>query len=335
MNDARLPSSPPEQLHRVAVVMCPQHSLASVALVLDAFRMANQCGQPHRFELLRISEDGLPVQHADGVFHVDADPDALSRDPVDLVVVPSLWASGPQAVASHPRVIAALASLPPQVLLAGFCSGVYLLAAAGRLSGRRATTHWLLGEGLARRYPDIQLDLTANLTQDAGVICSGGSLAAIDGCLHAVGQLAGREVVKALSRMLVTDVQRGPQTRFMPPVGQRRHHDELVSSVQRRIEAEHAETLSLQMLAQQVHLTVRTLQRRFQAATGITPLAYQQTVRLEVAKDLLAESRTPVGDIAARVGYQDRVAFGRLFKKHTGMTPAAYRQQQVQGTHRA
>jgi AraC family transcriptional regulator, transcriptional activator FtrA len=268
------------------------------------------------------------VSHDDGTFHVDGGPEVLAQDGFELVVVPSLWGRGPQAVASHPRMIAALASLPPRVLLAGFCSGVYLLAAAGRLSGRRATTHWLLGEGLARRYPDIQLDLTANLTQDGDVICSGGSLAAIDGCLHAVGQLAGRDMVKALSQMLVTDVRRGPQTRFTPPVGVRRHHDEEVHQVQQRIEASHAETLSLQMLAQQVHMTVRTLQRRFRAATGITPLAYQQNVRLDVAKDLLAETRTPVGEIAARVGYQDRVAFGRLFKKHTGMTPAAYRQQQ-------
>jgi AraC family transcriptional activator FtrA len=74
-------------------------------------------------------------------------------------------------------------------------------------------------------------------------------------------------------------------------------------------------------------MTVRTLQRRFMAATGITPMAYLQTLRMEASEDLLASERISVVEVAAQVGYQDRVAFGRLFKKTTGMTPAAFRQQ--------
>jgi transcriptional regulator GlxA family with amidase domain len=309
----------------VAVLICPQHSLASVALVVDVFRMANHAGQPHRFELCRVSEDGRPVGHADGQLAVDGGPECLTR--ADLVVVPSLWDQGPQAVKASPRLVATLAGLPASVRLASLCSGAYLLAAAGRLDGRRATTHWVLADGLARRYPQVQLEPQANVVVDGELICSGGSLAAIDGCMAALQALAGPAVVQAVSRLLVTDASRGPQSRFTPPGAGRRHQDDAVAQIQRLIEARHAETLSLQALADSVHLTVRTLQRRFQAALHMTPMAYQQAVRLEAAMALLTQGRLSVEAVAAEVGYTDRVAFGRQFKRHTGVTPAAWRQQ--------
>lgn len=316
---------PAVPLKRVAVLLCPEHSLASVALVLDAFRMANQLPGGERFALVRVSEDAQAVNHADGRLVVDAGPEVLAQ--MDLVVVPSLWTNGELAVARNPRLVQALSDLPAQVLLAAFCSGAYLVAAAGRLDGRQATTHWLLAKGLARRYPRVSVDPTRNLTHDGGVICSGGSLAAIDGCLYAVQQLAGREVARQLSRLLVTDLQRGPQSRFMPPAGTRQHNDGEVRALQAHMADRLAEPLSLPQLAQTVHMTVRTLQRRFAAATGVTPMAYLQTLRMQASQDLLATERLSVAEVAEQVGYQDRVAFGRLFKKTTGMTPAAYRQQ--------
>lgn len=311
--------------HRVAVLICPQHSLASVALVIDVFRMANHTEQPHRFDLCRVSEDGRAVVHADGQLAVDGGPECLAA--ADLVVVPSLWDQGPQAVKASPRLVAALSRLPRSVRLASFCSGAYLLAAAGRLDGRRATTHWVLADGLARRYPQIRLEPEANVVVDEELICSGGSLAAIDGCMAALRALAGPALVQAVSRLLVTDTHRGPQSRFTPPGAGRRHQDEAVAQVQRMIEERHAETLSLQALAEGVHLTVRTLQRRFQAALHMTPMAYQQALRLEAAMALLTQGRLSVEAVASEVGYTDRVAFGRQFKRHTGLTPAAWRQR--------
>jgi AraC family transcriptional regulator, transcriptional activator FtrA len=320
-------SAPLSQIewHRVAVLVCPQHSLASVALVLDAFRMANQLPGRHRFVLYRVSEDGRPVSHLDGQLAVDAGPESLSG--MRLVVVPSLWTQGEEAVAQHPRLVRALGELPAQVLVAALCTGAYLVAASGRLDGKQATTHWLLAKGLARRYPEVRVHATQNLTHDGGVICTGGSMAALDGCLHAVQQLAGRQVARNLARMLVTDLHRGPQTRFMPPLGGRAHTDREVQWLQQRMAEQAGASWRLQSLAESVHLTVRTLQRRFLAATGVTPMAYLQSVRMEMSQDLLASERLSVAEVAEQVGYQDRVAFGRLFKKTTGMTPAAYRQQ--------
>lgn len=317
--------------HRVAVLLCPQHSLASIGLVLDVLRMANHLPGAPYFELLRISESGQAVAHEDGLLSVDGGPECLAQ--MDLVVIPSLWMAGPAAVAGSPRLIQALRELPERVLVASLCSGVYLLAASGRLNQRPATTHWMLADGLQARYPRVQVQAACNLTQSGNLICSGGSLAGVDACLQAVERLCGRKIAEDLARLLVTDLRHGPQSAYMPSPGWRRHVDGEIQAIQAYLAEHFAETLSLEALAAQIHVSVRTLQRRFLAACGMTPMQYQQALRIERSKDLLENSRLPVEAIAEQVGYQDRVAFGRLFKRLTGLTPAAYRQRQGWGHH--
>jgi len=315
-----------KQVHRIGVYLCRHHSLASVGLVLDTFRMANQVPGQHRFALSRISQDGQPVPHPDGTLAVDGGL-ALLAD-VEVVVIPSLWSHGDAAVADNPALIDALRALPPQVMVATMCTGAYLLAATGRLNERQATTHWMLADGFHDRFPDVRLKASENLTHDGNMICSGGSLAAVDACLYVVQLLAGRDMAREVARMLVTDLQRGQQALYAPPHGWRQHADGEVRRLESYIADHHDQTLKLEGLARQIHVSVRTLQRRFLAATGMTPIQYQQAVRIERGKDLLEADKLAVQDIAAQVGYQDRVAFGRLFKKATGMTPAAYRQRQ-------
>ncbi len=311
--------------HRIGVLICRQHSLGSYGLVLDAFRMANQLGAGHVFELTRISQDGRPVSHPDGCMTVDAGLDVLAD--MDAVLIPSLWLNGPQAVAEQGDLVQALTQLDASVLVATLCTGAYLLAASGRLNGKPATTHWMLADGFQARFPQVQVQAQSNLTHDGELVCSGGSLAAVDVCLYVVQLLAGRDLSRNLARLLVTDLTRGPQTLYTPPQGWRRHADQDIHQIEAYIAQHHEQVLSLDQLAQRMHTSVRTLQRRFLAATGMTPIQYQQAVRIDRSKDLLEASALPVGLVAEQVGYQDRVAFGRLFKKVTGLTPAAYRQQ--------
>lgn len=328
-----LPQHPPRCVYKVGVVLCPQSSLASLGLVMDVFRMANQLPGAHRFELTRVSEDGMGIEHPDGSLRVEAGPAQLRHQ--NLVVLPSLWMQGDAAVACSPQLVAALAGLPEQVLVASLCTGAYLLAASGRLDHCRATTHWMLAGALQASYPAVQVSPQDNLVQQGPLICSGGSLAGVDACLHAVQQLAGMDTARNLARLLVTDLYRGPQTRYMPPYGWPRHADAEVRQLQSHLEAHHAQPMGLDDMARHIHVSVRTLQRRFLAATGMTPMQYLQAVRIERSKDLLEGARLPVPEVAARVGYQDRVAFGRQFKKAVGMSPGAYRQKQQGPTHPA
>jgi len=313
--------------HKVGVLLCGQSSLASLGLVMDVFRMGNQLPGAHRFVLTRVSEDGNAVRHEDGDLRVDGDASLLAG--MDLVVVPSLWTQGASAVEGHPGFVKALRDLPAPVRVVTMCTGAYLLAASGRLDGLRATTHWMLADGLQQAYPAVEVDARENLIEQGALICSGGSLAGVDACLHAVKLVAGPETAKALARMLVTDTQRGPQTLFMPAFSRPRHADREVHALQDFVDEHYAQSLTLDDMARRIHVSVRTLQRRFLAATGMTPMQYLQTVRIERGKSLLTTERMPVADIAEKVGYQDRVSFGRLFKSTVGMTPAAYRQRHL------
>lgn len=313
------------RMHRVGVLVCAQASLASLGLMMDIFRMANLMSGAHRFELIRVSNDGQAVHHPDGMLSVEGGASLLSD--TNLVVVPSMWTQGAAAVEGNPLLVKALRELPERVLVVAMCTGAYLLAATGRLAGKCATTHWLLADDLSARYPDVHVDADANLVQQGGLICSGGSLAGVDACLHAVQLLTDRATARGLAAMLVTDLHRGPQSSFAPSLGLRHHADKEMRHLQDLLESRCQEAWGLDDMAAQVHVSVRTLQRRFLAATGMTPVQYLQAARIERSKDLLESERLPVPEVAARVGYQDRVAFGRLFKKMVGMTPAAYRQK--------
>lgn len=325
---ARMPGVPwPRTTHQVGVLLCPELSLASLGLLMDVFRMGNQLPGSHRFALTRVSEDGQPVHHEDGELRVDGDASLLSG--MDLVVVPSLWTQGSRAVERNPRLVRALRDLPGHVRVVTMCTGAYLLAASGRLDGLKATTHWLLAEALQQSYPAVQVDARENVIEQGALICSGGSLAGVDACLHAVRVVAGQDTARALARMLVTDMRRGPQTLFMPAFSRPRHADREVHALQDFLDERYAQPLTLDDMARHIHVSVRTLQRRFLAATGMTPMQYLQTVRIEHGKSLLASERLSVADIAAMVGYQDRVSFGRLFKSAVGMTPAGYRQKHL------
>lgn len=314
-----------KRVHRVGVVLCPQLSLASLGLLMDVFRMGNQLPGAHRFELTRVSQDGRSVVHTDGDLRVEGDASLLAG--MDLVVVPSMWTAGDRAVAQNPGLVEALRTLPEQVLVVTMCTGAYMLAASGRLDHRKATTHWMLADALQSAYPQVKVEPEENLIQQGNLICSGGSMAGVDACLHAVQLLTDRDTAKALARMLVTDVSRGPQTLYMPPHGWQRHTDKEVRVLQNHLESSYAQALTLEDMARQIHVSVRTLQRRFLAAVGMTPMQYLQVVRIERSKDLLEAERLSVSAVSALVGCPDRVAFGRLFKKLAGMTPAAYRQQ--------
>lgn len=319
-------SSPsPRPRHTVAVLVCPQHSLGSLGLVLDIFRMANQVPGGHRFDLLRLSEDGCDVVHPDGVLTIDGGPQCMVQ--ADLVVIPSLWTEGAQAVQASPQMVRCLAQLPQGTQIATLCTGVYLLAASGRLDGREVTTHWQLAEPFQSAYPRVHVQPDHNLVSGADLLCSGGALAGIDACLAAVARLAGPETAQALSRLLVTPLSRGPQSRYVPPLGVRRHNDAGVHALQRAMAADVATSRSLADMAASLHVSVRTLQRRFLQATGQTPTQCHQALRIEQACRWLEGTRWPVDLVAERVGYADRVAFGRQFKKVTGVTPAAWRQQ--------
>lgn len=209
--------------------------------------------------------------------------------------------------------------------LLSICSGVFVLAAAGLLEGKRATTHWRYTAELAARYPGIEVDPGA-LYVDAGqVITSAGSAAGIDACLHVVTQDFGTAVANSVARRLVMAPQRaGGQLQFIPaPVAKDARNDlaPVLDWARKRLD----QPLTVADMARQALMGERTFLRRFTATTGVPPKAWLQAARLALARELLESSALPLERLAERCGFGSIEALRRAFRKHSGLPPSAYR----------
>jgi len=209
--------------------------------------------------------------------------------------------------------------------VAGICTGVAFLAEAGLLDGRRATTHWAMGEVLRQRYPDVLWQTEQFVTEDRGVLCSGGVYAAIDLSLYLVQRFCGHEIALKCARSLLVSMPRGSQSGFAVTPLSRAHDDGKIREVEDWLRRHFQRDTSIERLAGRAGLSARTFIRRFKAATGCLPGAYVQMLRIAAARELLERGGTSVQAVCTKVGYEDAAFFRGLFKRHTGMTPADYR----------
>ena len=222
--------------------------------------------------------------------------------------------------------------MPMARLIAGVCTGVAMLAEAGLLDGRRATTHWAVADHYKQRYPKVDWQPQLCVTEDRGVLCGGGVYASIDLALYIVEKLCGRDIAIGCAKSLVVQMPRTYQTGFsVVPFGSD-HADALIRRAEDWLHNNFPDDIDLDELAQDLALTPRTFLRRFKSATGETPLAYLQRLRTEAAKRMLEEDRMTIQEVGLAVGYEDVAFFRDLFKRHVGLTPGAYRERYGQST---
>ena len=211
--------------------------------------------------------------------------------------------------------------------LCSVCAGAFWLGHAGLLSGRPATTHWALEEEFERSFSNIALAVDRILIDDNDIITAGGVMAWLDLGLHLVGRYLGAEVVSKTARHLLVDTQGREQKNyrtFRPALG---HGDGAIRKLQHFMEQNSDGELTVAALALRCNMSERNLARRFSHATGLSPNAYVQQLRMERARGLLERSRLSVAQTANAVGYSDISAFTKTFRTVTGLTPAAYRQR--------
>jgi AraC family transcriptional regulator, transcriptional activator FtrA len=205
------------------------------------------------------------------------------------------------------------------------CSGVYVLAAAGLLSGKRVTTHWRHIPDLKRRYPDVRVEEDVLYVDEGNVITSAGSAAGIDACLHLVRRDFGSRIANSVARRLVMPPHRdGGQAQYVAAPVQElpgRTISEVMEWARRRL----AEPLQIGRLAAHAAMSERTFLRRFQDGAGMTPMAWLQRERMFRARELLEASDEALGHIAEQCGYQSLETFRVAFKRVVGTSPAAYR----------
>jgi transcriptional regulator GlxA family with amidase domain len=256
-------------------------------------------------------------------FTIEAPHGLSALERADTIVVPG-WAS-PEIEPSAKLVAALRRADRREARIVSICTGAFVLAAAGLLDGRRATTHWLHTDALQRRYPRVQVDPGVLYVVDGTVMTSAGTAAGIDLCLHIVSCDYGADVAAAVSRRLLMPLHRsGGQAQYVDVPVSQAHGDEmtaLLAWAMPRI----AVGLSVDDLARHAAMSRRTLTRRFRQATGLAPGEWLQGERLRLARRLLETSDDPIEQVAHNAGYDTSVAMRAQFARDLHTSPRAYR----------
>ncbi|MFF2651511.1 helix-turn-helix domain-containing protein [Streptomyces sp. NPDC058045] len=210
--------------------------------------------------------------------------------------------------------------------IVGLCTGAFVLAAAGLLDARPATTHWMYAPTLAKRYPSVHVDPRELFVDDGDVLTSAGTAAGIDLCLHIVRTDHGNEAAGALARRLVVPPRRsGGQERYLDrSLPEEIGADPLAEVVAWALEHLH-EQFDVETLAARAYMSRRTFDRRFRSLTGSAPLQWLITQRVLQAQRLLETSDYSVDEVAGRCGFRSPVALRGHFRRQLGSSPAAYR----------
>jgi transcriptional regulator GlxA family with amidase domain len=209
--------------------------------------------------------------------------------------------------------------------LAGVCSGVSLLAETGLLDGKIATTHWALADQFRQRYPKVRWQADRFITQAGRIFCGGGVYSAIDLSLFLVEKYCGHEIAVQTAKALLLDTPRVWQSGYATAPPRSAHDDEGIRKAQAFLMRSFKEEVRVEELAARVGMSPRNFARRFLAATGETPLAYLHRLRIDAARHLLEAGKLGVADVSEAVGYHDLAFFRRLFRRHAGEPPRAYR----------
>ncbi|MER5579699.1 GlxA family transcriptional regulator, partial [Streptomyces massasporeus] len=212
--------------------------------------------------------------------------------------------------------------------LVSVCTGAAVLAGAGLLDGRRATTHWAYCERIAREHPAVEIDPDPVYVRDGHISTSAGVTAGIDLALALVEEDLGRDAALTIARHLVVFLRRpGNQAQFSAQLAAQTAHREPLREVQRWITDHPDADLGVDTLADRARLSPRHFARAFRAETGMTPGRYVDRVRLEHARRLLEDTADGVEEIARTSGYGTPEAMRRAFVRTLGTPPAEYRRR--------
>ena len=311
----------------VVIVCFPDMQALDLVGPLEVFAMANRHGADPEYATSVVSAPGGSITTSSGL-SLATEHAAAHREPVDTLVV----AGGPgtPAAMADDRLIGWLRDAAPRARrVTSVCSGAFLLAQAGLLDGRQATTHWSACETLARTFPTIEVDADRIYVRDGDVWTSAGVTAGIDLALALVEHDHGGdggELALAVARQLVVFAQRpGGQSQFSAQLAVRRAEREPLRELLAFV-AEHPEAdLSVPALARRATMSVRTFARVFRQEVGTTPAAFVQRSRVESARRLLETTHRSVDDIARACGFGTVETMHRAFQRTVQTTPGQYR----------
>jgi transcriptional regulator GlxA family with amidase domain len=270
-----------------------------------------------------LSRDAIPATNGFGIVPA-AGPEVLAT--ADTVVIPGTrYVPARRDGLLAPDVRAALDSIRPGARLVSICTGAFVLAAAGLLDGRRATTHWKFADALRRLHPAVSVDEKVLFVDDGDVLTSAGLAAGIDLCLHIIRNDHGAQVANAVAKYCVVPPWReGGQAQFID-----RHvpaADDTSTAATREFALRHLdEELTVERLARHANMSPRTFNRRFREETGQAPGTWIRNRRVDRARELLESRDLPVDEVARRSGLGTGGNLRHHLRRGLGMSPSSYR----------
>ncbi|MCL6670938.1 MULTISPECIES: GlxA family transcriptional regulator [Streptomyces] len=307
----------------VTVLVFPGVRLLDVTGPIEVFTSTNEFGGRYRVQI--VSEDGADVITSAGTrLSADRAADEV-HEPSDVLVIPG----GPEwetlikddALLDVVRRLDATAGRTASV-----CTGALLLAAAGLLHGRRATTHWRFTRQLALRFPSVRVEPDAVFVRDGTMMTSAGVSAGIDLSLALVEEHYGAEVARSVAKDMVVFMQRpGGQSQFSVRSQIPYSRQELLRRILDTVAEDPGANHSLSAMARRAGVSVRHLARLFHEEVGTTPARYVEQVRVEAAQILLETGDDPMAVVARRTGFGSAESLRRAFVRHLGVTPGVFR----------
>ena len=309
--------------HRVAILVFDGVKLLDVAGPAEVFAEANRLGADYTVQL--VSPTGADVVTSVGIaLSVAAAPSEVGAVDTFLVAGGDIFPTTPvdADLAGAAVDIAAHAAR-----VASICTGAFVLAAAGVLDGKRATTHWRVAAELAKRYPAVTVEPDSIYVRDGRTYTSAGVSSGIDLALAFVEEDHGGQLARDVARLLVVYLQRaGGQSQFSVPLASDPPKTPALRRVVELITADPAGDFSLAALADRLHISQRHLTRLFHEELATTPARYVESVRFDIARSLLSQGRTAT-EAALRAGFPNYESLRRVFARELQMSPAVYQRR--------
>jgi transcriptional regulator GlxA family with amidase domain len=311
-------------MRRVVIAAFPRVQTLDVLGPAEVFGTATQLNGGDGYQVEVVASTAGPLPTSSVALHPDRTLDQC-RGPIDTLLVAG--GRGVNDAVEAERLVAWLtAAAKRSRRVTSVCTGAFLLAQAGLLDGRRATTHWASCAALSRRHPEVEVESDPIFVRDGNVITSAGVTAGMDLALALVEEDFGRELALETARWLVLFLKRpGGQAQFSAQLAAQMADREPLRELQQWLPDHLGEDLSVPALARRACMSERNFARAFRDETGMTPAAYVETARVESARIALETGDLPVEAVARQAGFGTVETMRRAFRRRVGVSPAGYR----------
>lgn len=320
-------------MKHISLLALNDANLASIVDTRTVFLKTNEmliaAKKPPLFEVKLVGTKN-ESKISDGLFTIHPEVMTEQLKKTDLIIIPAL--NGDMMTATHNNrffIDWIVKQYKRNAEIASLCTGAFMMAFSGLLKNRKCTTHWQYANEFRYFYPNVELTDEKIIVEHNGLYSSGGKNAYWNLLLFLVEKYVNREMAIQIAKYFVVNLDNINQTPFVIFNGLKDHEDAEVLRSQEYIEENYAEKITVDQLAEKLHLTRRTFERRFKKCTHCSVIEYLQKIRIEASKKELEIGRKSIDEILLQVGYSDPQTFRDIFKRITGTTPVEYKKRYI------